>query len=140
MENKLRTSYGTYECCAAWHYERKWWNRELTQKCKLKCYMKAMKDPLGVCPSKGNRGTTRGKGKILLTSMGIELRTSYPLNQILRTEVHSKLLKHSYSKHGKRIHSALLHSNLFTLFVPKCGFMEKQTSVRRAGLALRYRK
>ena len=58
--------------------------------------MKAMKDPLGVCPSKGNRGTTRGKGKILLTSMGIELRTSYPLNQILRTEVHSKLLKHFF--------------------------------------------
>ena len=55
--------------------------------------MKPMKDPLGVCPSKGNRGTTRGKEKILLTSMGIELRTSYPLNQILRTEVHSKIIE-----------------------------------------------
>ena len=31
-----------------------------------------MKDPLGVRPSKGNQGTTRGKEKILLTSVGIE--------------------------------------------------------------------
>ena len=39
------------------------WNRELTLKCKLKCYVKPMKDPLGVSPSKGNQGTTRGKEK-----------------------------------------------------------------------------
>ena len=31
-----------------------------------------MKDPLSVSPSKGNQGTTRGKEKILLTSVGIE--------------------------------------------------------------------
>ena len=30
-----------------------------------------MKDPLGVSPSKRNQGTTRGKEKILLTSVGI---------------------------------------------------------------------
>ena len=30
-----------------------------------------MKDPLGVSPSKGNQGTTRGKEKIILTSVGI---------------------------------------------------------------------
>ena len=30
--------------------------------------MKPMKDPLGVSPSKGNQGITRGKEKILLTS------------------------------------------------------------------------
>ena len=35
-----------------------------------------MKDPLGVIPSKGNQGTTRGKEKILLTSVGIEPTTS----------------------------------------------------------------
>ena len=36
-----------------------------------------MKDPLGIySPSKGNQGTTRGKGKILLTSVGIEPPTS----------------------------------------------------------------
>ena len=33
--------------------------------------MKPMKDPLGVTPSKGNQGTTRGKEKIILTSVGI---------------------------------------------------------------------
>ena len=36
------------------------WNRELTPKCKLKCYVKPMKDPLGVS----------------LTSVGIEPTTS----------------------------------------------------------------
>ena len=35
-----------------------------------------MKDPLGVSSSKGNQGTTRGKEKILLTSVGIEPTTS----------------------------------------------------------------
>ena len=51
-------------------------NRELTLKCKLKGYEKPMKDPLGVSPSKGNQGTTRGKEKFLLTSVGIEPTTS----------------------------------------------------------------
>ena len=46
-------------------------DRELTLKCKLKCYVKPMKDPLGVSPSKGNQGTTPSKEKILLTSVGI---------------------------------------------------------------------
>ena len=35
-----------------------------------------MKDPLGVSPSKGNEGTTPGKEKVLLTSVGIEPTTS----------------------------------------------------------------
>ena len=35
-----------------------------------------MKDPLGISPSKGNQGTTRGKEKIILTSVGIEPTTS----------------------------------------------------------------
>ena len=35
-----------------------------------------MKDPLGVSPSKGNHGTTGGKEKILLTTVGIEPTTS----------------------------------------------------------------
>ena len=49
-----------------------------------------MKDPLGVSPSKGNQGTTRGKEKILLTSVGIEPTTSgldLPLLFRLRYEV-----------------------------------------------------
>ena len=35
-----------------------------------------MKDPLSFTPSKGNQGTTRGKEKKNLTSMGIESTTS----------------------------------------------------------------
>ena len=46
-----------------------------------------MKDPLGVSPSRGNQGTTRGKEKILLTSMGIEPTTS-GLNLALLWRLH----------------------------------------------------
>ena len=35
-----------------------------------------MKDPLGVSPSIGNQGTTRGKEKFFFTSVGIEPTTS----------------------------------------------------------------
>ena len=35
-----------------------------------------MDNPKGVSPSKGNQGTTRGKEKIFLTSVGIEPTTS----------------------------------------------------------------
>ena len=45
-------------------------------KCKSKCYVKPMKDPLGIIPSKGNQGTTQGKEKIILTMVGIEPTTS----------------------------------------------------------------
>ena len=38
--------------------------RELTLRCKLKCYFKPMNNPLGVSPSKGKQRTTRGKEKI----------------------------------------------------------------------------
>ena len=38
--------------------------------------MKPMKDPLGISLGKGNRGTTQGKEKILLTSVGIKPTTS----------------------------------------------------------------
>ena len=72
------------------HFFPKCGNRELTLKCKLKCYEKPMKDPLGVSPSKGNQGTTRGKEKFLLTSVGIEPTTSgldLPLLCRLRYEV-----------------------------------------------------
>ena len=51
-------------------------NRELTLKCTLKCYEKPMKHPLGISPSKGNQGTTRGKEKFLSTLVGIEPTTS----------------------------------------------------------------
>ena len=59
-----------------------------------------MKDPLDVSPGKGNQGTTRGKEKILLTSVGIEPTTS-GLDLLLRfcccfffqsTYIHGNLL------------------------------------------------
>ena len=34
-----------------------------TEKCKLTCYAKPMKDPLGISPSKGNQGTMPHKVK-----------------------------------------------------------------------------
>ena len=54
-----------------------------------------MKDPLGVSPSKGNQGTTRGKEKFLLrTSVGIEPTTSgldQPLLCRLSSEVGQRM-------------------------------------------------
>ena len=54
----------TFVVVLAYHFPssligKKWWNRELTLNCKLKCYVRPMKYPLGVSPSKGNQGTTR---------------------------------------------------------------------------------
>ena len=52
-----------------------------------------MKDPLGVSPSKRNQGTTQGKEKVLLTSVGIESKTSgsdLPLLCRLSYEVRQK--------------------------------------------------
>ena len=40
-----------------------------------------MKDPLGVSPSKGNQGTTRGKEKFLLTSVGTEVGSLIPFTR-----------------------------------------------------------
>ena len=48
-----------------------WWEIESILQCKLKCYVKPMKDQLGVSSSKGNQGTTRGTEKILLNSFGV---------------------------------------------------------------------
>ena len=47
-----------------------------------------MKNPLGVSPSKGNQGTTRGKEKFLLTSVGIEPTTSGLDLPLLRHNIH----------------------------------------------------
>ena len=45
-----------------------------------------MKDPLGVSPSKGNQGTTRGKEKFLLTSVGsipTEVKRNFSLPRVV---------------------------------------------------------
>ena len=76
MSHRCILSFLVVPCISNATIFYQWWNRELTLKCKFKCYVKPMKDPLGVSPSKGNQGTTRGKEKILLTSVGIEHMTS----------------------------------------------------------------
>ena len=43
-------------------------NRALTLKFKLKCYVKPMKDPLGVSPSKGNQGNHDLTSELILCS------------------------------------------------------------------------
>ena len=69
------------------------WNRELTLKGKLKCYVKPMENPLGVSPSKGNQGTTRGKEIILSISVGIEPATSVRSTVTLPTELRGRTEK-----------------------------------------------
>ena len=56
--------------------------------------MKPMEVPLGVSPSKGNQGTTRGKEKILLTSVGSEPTTSAIRSTVtLQTELRGRTEK-----------------------------------------------
>ena len=90
-------------------------NRELTLKCKLKCYVKPMKDPLGVSPSKGNQATTPGKEKILLTSEGIEPTTSeldLPLLCRLSYEV---IYVHSATRHNNHLYPYFLFAAIHHL-------------------------
>ena len=84
-----------------------WWNRELTLKCKLECYVKPMKDPLGVRACKGSQGTTQGKEKFLLTSVGIEPTTSgldLPLLCRLSYEVGQRNSVVNRGKEKERVH------------------------------------
>ena len=78
-------------------------DRELTLHCKLKCYVKPMKDPLGLSPSKGNQGPTRGKEKNILTSVGIQPTTSgldLPLvNSLFHQKVFLAGLSRFYARH-----------------------------------------
>ena len=52
-----------------------------------------MKDPLGVSPSEGNQGTTRGKEKFLLTSVRIEPTTWIRSIVNLQTELRGRTEK-----------------------------------------------
>ena len=63
---KSKTKHnGNATQCNPVQYKKAVFNLELTRKCKLKCHVKPMKDPLGISPSKGNQGTAQGKEKIL---------------------------------------------------------------------------
>ena len=74
-----------------------------------------MKDPLGVSPSKGNQGTTRGKEKILFTSEGIEPTTSeldLPLLCRLSYEV---IYVHSATRHNNHLYPYFLFAAIHHL-------------------------
>ena len=87
-----------------------------------------MKDPLGVSPSKGHQGTTRGKEKFLLTSVGIEPTTSgldLPLLCRLSYEVGQRTAQHSIFETledscGPRIWQALIIVNVYAPAIAKC--------------------
>ena len=74
-----------------------------------------MKDPLGVSPSKGDQGTTRGKEKILLTSVGIESTTSgldlhFRVNSLFHHFVHSAT-RHNIHIYPYFLFAAIHHLN-----------------------------
>ena len=69
-----------------------------------------MKDPLVVSPSKGNQGTTRGKEKILLTSVGIELTTS---------DLCSTICVHSATRHSVHMYPYFLFAAIHHLNRPR---------------------
>ena len=90
----------TYEFCAAKHCKHKWWNRELTLMSKLKCFVKPMKDPLSVSPSKGNKGTTRGKEKKIQVS-GVRCQVSTcKILYFLRLPIHTPPVKRTRDRTG----------------------------------------
>ena len=68
--------------------------RELTLKCKLKCYFKPMNNPLGVSPSKGKQGTTRGKEKYFdlggNRTQDLRIRSTVTLPTELQGRTHSR--------------------------------------------------
>ena len=76
-----------------------------------------MKDPRGVGPSKGNQGTTRGKEKILLTSVGIEPTTFVPpfVFIILRGTTFIESANTSLPTLVSRVKAALPGAALFTV-------------------------
>ena len=100
--------------------------QRVTLKCKLKCYVKPIKEPLGVSPGKGNQGTTRVKEKILLTSVGIEpmmtsgldlpllCRLSYEVGQ--RKSVTIKVVNRGEEKEG--VHMNVVSRSTMNTNVP----------------------
>ena len=86
-----------------------------------------MKDPLGISPSKGTQGTTRGKKKVILTSVGIEPTTSrldLPLLCRLSYEVRQRksgtILVVNHSEEKVRVHMNAVHFRVNSLFHHLC--------------------
>ena len=59
-----------------------------------------MKDPLGVSPSKGNQGTTRGKGKILGGNGTHDLRTRSTVTLPTELILCSSICVYSATRHN----------------------------------------
>ena len=90
-----------------------------------------MKDPLGVSLSKGNQGTTRGKEKILLTSVGVEPTTSgldLPLLCRLSYEVGQRksgtICVHSATRHNIHMYPYFLFAAIHHLNRPRLSLSE----------------
>ena len=82
-----------------------------------------MNYPLGVSPSKGNQGTTRGKEKILLTSVGIEPTTSgldLPLLCRLSYEVGDDLGGESRRRESKGTYECCVYTSELILCSTIC--------------------
>ena len=85
-----------------------------------------MNNPLGVSPSKGNQGTTRGKEKFLLISVGIEPTTSgldLPLLCRLSYEVGQRKSGTILGGESRRRVNVVPRSTMTTLkILYSCGF------------------
>ena len=82
-----------------------------------------MKDLLGISPSKGNQGTTQGKEKIPLTSVGIEPMTSgldLPLLCRLSYEVGQRKLG-TITVVNRGEEKVRVHVNVVNFFFTSCG-------------------
>ena len=88
-----------------------------------------MKNPLGVSPSKRYQGTTRGKEKILMTSVGIEPTTSgldLPLLCRLSYEVGQDLQNSARSRTERTKQVKLIKVSLATLKMQFKCFISKR--------------
>ena len=95
-----------------------------------------MKDPLGVSPSKGNQGTTRGKEKILLPSVS-HSTLIYTSESILCSTicVHSAT-RHNIHMHPYYLFAAILHLNRPRLSLSDLDSCSIPTEVKRFFLYL----
>ena len=98
-----------------------------------------MNNPLGVSPCKGNQGTTRGKERNLLTSVGIEPTTCATLRVVFSTlfSVSGKIVKYSLS-------SLICYFSILTVLLAGGNFSIRskacQVKRRRSGVNERHKR
>ena len=94
-----------------------------------------MNNPLGVNPSKGNHGTTRGKEKNLLTSVGIE-----PTTPLIYTSELIRVVPCSTLIYTSELVLCSTILDLYTLFKHKCentfmGLNDRSLTNQKDGLS-----